>query len=95
MIDDLLDEEPRHYDRISVNPNVMVGKPVVQGTRIPVSLVLRHLSGTLDLADLYDAYPSLTEEDVRACLQYAADLMEGEEVVPAFVPRRRLASSRA
>ena len=95
MIDVLLDEEPRRYDRISVNPNVMVGKPVVKGTRIPVSLVLRHLSGTLDLADLYDAYPSLTEEDVRASLRYAADLMEGEEVVPAFVPRRRLASSRA
>ncbi len=38
---------------------------------------------------------SLTEEDVRACLRFAADVMEGEEIVPAFVPRRRMASSRA
>ena len=37
----------------------------------------------------------LTEEDVRACLRYAADVMEGEEIVPAFVLRRRMASSRA
>ena len=95
MIDDLLDDEPRHHNRIAVNPAVMVGKPVVKGTRIPVALVLRHLAGNLDLQDLFEAYPRLTEQDVQACLRYAADLMDGEEIVPAFMPRRRMASSRA
>ncbi len=94
MIDDLLDDGLRHHDRIAVNPDVMVGKPVVKGSRIPVALVLRHLAGNLDLQDLFAGYPSLTEEDVRACLRFAADVMEGEEIVPAFVPRRRMASSR-
>ena len=96
MIDDLLDdEEPRQYDRISVNPNVMVGKPVVKGTRIPVYAVLDQLSGELDLRDRVGGYPSLTDEDVRACLRYAADLIDGEDVVPAFAPRRRIAARRA
>lgn len=95
MIDDLLDDEPRHYDRISVNPNVMVGKPVVKGTRIPVYAVLDQLSVELDLKDLFEAYPSLTEEDVRACLRYAADLIDGENVVPAYAPRSRVAARRA
>lgn len=95
MIDDLLDEEPRHYDRISVNPNVMVGKPVVKGARIPVYAVLDQLSVKLDLQDLFEAYPSLTEEDVRACLRYAADLIDGENVVPAYMPRSRVAADRA
>lgn len=95
MIDDLLDEGPRHHDRISVNPNVMVGKPVVKGTRIPVYAVLDQLSVELNLRDLFEAYPSLTEEDVRACLRYAADLIDGEEVEPAYAPRRRVAARRA
>ena len=95
MIDDLLDDEgPRHYDRISVNPNVMVGKPVVKGTRIPVYAVLDQLAVELDLDDLFGAYPGLTEEDVRACLRYAADLIDGEDVVPAYTPRTRVAATR-
>ena len=90
MIDDLLDDEPRHHDRIAVNPAVMVGKPVVKGTRIPVAVVLDQLSVELDLRDLFAAYPDLTEEDVRACLRYAADVLDGEDIVPAFVPQPRL-----
>lgn len=95
MIDDLLDDEPRQHDRIARNPNIMVGKPVVKGTRIPVAVVLDQLSVELDLRDLFEAYPSLTEEDVRACLRYAADVLDGEDVSPALAPRPRVASSRA
>lgn len=95
MIDDLLDEEPRRHDRISVDPAVMVGKPVVKGTRIPVSTVLDQLAVELDLRDLFAAYPGLTEEDVRACLRYAADLIDGENIVPAFAPRPRVTARRA
>ena len=49
----------------------MVGKPVVKGTRIPVERVLAHLAYMPDLDDLFAAYPELTLDDVRACLEFA------------------------
>ena len=54
-------------DRIEVNPNVMLGKPVVRGTRIPVELILRKLSEGAAIDDLLDAYPRLTVADIQAC----------------------------
>jgi uncharacterized protein (DUF433 family) len=59
--------------RIEVNPSVMLGKPVIRGTRVPVELLLRKLAEGATMADLVDAYPRLTEDDIRACLAYAAD----------------------
>ncbi len=70
-------------DRVVVDPRVMAGKPVVRGTRIPVELVLKRLAQDLDLPGLFEAYPRLTIEDVRACLEYARALVEGEDVYPA------------
>ena len=67
--------------RIEFNPNVMLGKPVVKGTRIPVELVLRKLGEGAAMDDLRDAYPRLTPEDVYACLAYAADTVAHEEVL--------------
>jgi uncharacterized protein (DUF433 family) len=58
-------------ERIVRDPRVMVGKPVVRGTRIPVELVLEQLAFNLDLNDLFGAYPELTPDDVKACLRYA------------------------
>lgn len=70
-----------HYsDRIVINPTIMVGKPVIKGTRIPVELVLKRLSQDLNLETLFAAYPRLTAEDVKACLAYAEALVEGEEI---------------
>ena len=60
-------------DRIEGNPRVMLGKPVIRGTRIPVELILRKLSEGATEADLLDAYPHLTLEDIRAAVAYAAD----------------------
>ena len=51
----------------------MLGKPVIRGTRIPVELILRKLSEGATEADLLDAYPHLTLEDIRAAVAYAAD----------------------
>lgn len=62
-------------DRIIQDPAVMVGKPVVKGTRIPVERVIAHLAHHPDLDDLFEAYPELTIEDVKACLQYAHDAL--------------------
>ena len=54
-----------NLDRIEVNPRVMMGKPVVKGTRIPVDLILRKLGEGASEDDLLNAYPQLTLEDIR------------------------------
>ena len=69
-------------DRIEINPEVMLGKPVVAGTRIPVELVLRKLGEGATTAALLDAYPKLTERDIHACLVYAANTIAHEESLP-------------
>ncbi len=68
-------------DRIEMNPRVMLGKPVIRGTRIPVELILRKLSEGASEADLLDAYPNLAREDIQAAMRYAADTIAHEEVV--------------
>src|SRR5918992_5184803 len=72
----MADEQHMYHDRITVNPAVMVGKPVIKGTRIPVALVVAHLADNPDLADLFAAYPDLTIADVKACLAYASQAVE-------------------
>lgn len=64
------------HDRIVQDPDVMVGKPVVKGTRIPVERVIAHLAETPDLDDLFAAFPHLTIEDVQACLAFAHEVIE-------------------
>jgi uncharacterized protein (DUF433 family) len=73
--------ESEYLNRISVDPQVMAGKPVVKGTRIPVERVLAHLAET-SLQDLFEAFPELTLEDVRACLAYARRAVERERQEP-------------
>ena len=68
-------------DRIEVNPRVMLGKPVMRGTRIPVEMLLRKLSEGATEAELLEAYPRLTTDDLHAAMRYAADTLAHEEVV--------------
>ena len=68
-------------DRIEINPKVMLGKPVIRGTRITVELLLRKLGEGAIEDDLLDAYPRLTPEDIRAAIRYAADVVSHEETV--------------
>lgn len=65
-----------YADRIVVDPNVMVGKPTVRGTRVPVELVLDQFSYNLDPTELFAAYPRLTADDVKACIAYARDAVK-------------------
>lgn len=67
-------------NRIEVNPKIMLGKPVIRGTRITVELILRKLSEGATEEDLLEAYPHLKQDDVRAALAYAADAMTNEEM---------------
>ncbi len=66
---------------IDINPKIMLGKPVIRGTRIPVELILRKLSEGCTIADLLDGYPHLTEEGIRAAMAYAADTLANERVI--------------
>ncbi len=69
--------------RIVRDPDILGGKPVVRGTRIPVALVLGHLAANPDLADLFAAYPRLTVDDVRAALVFAlAEVEASSDRVP-------------
>lgn len=68
-------------DRIEINPNIMLGKPVIRGTRITVELILRKLSEGIMEADLLDAYPRLTRADIQAVFAYAADTISHETIV--------------
>ena len=65
-----------YQERISQDPAVMVGKPVIKGTRIPVERILGHLAENPDLDDLFGAYPELTIDDVKAALAYARAMVE-------------------
>jgi uncharacterized protein (DUF433 family) len=71
------------HDRISSDPAVLMGKPCVKGTRITVELILRKLGAGRSFADVIDAYPRLSEDDLRAALAFAADYLEDETVLPA------------
>jgi uncharacterized protein (DUF433 family) len=62
-----------YRDRIVVDPEILAGKPTVRGTRIPVELVLKRLAENPDVEALFEAYPRLTMDDVRACLEYAQE----------------------
>ena len=68
-------------ERIEINPAVMMGKPVIRGTRIPVELIVRKLSEGATEEDLLDAYPRLTREDIRAALAYAAAALAHETII--------------
>jgi len=86
--------ERRSYDgRIVTDSTIMVGKPVVMGTRIPVETILRVLAGNPDLHELFAEYPRLSLDDVRACFAYASALVAGEDVTPT--PRSRLRANQA
>ncbi|MCI0519170.1 MAG: DUF433 domain-containing protein [Chloroflexi bacterium] len=60
-------------ERIEVNPEVMLGKPVIRNTRVTVELILRKLSEGATEADLLDAHPRLTRQDIQAALAYVAN----------------------
>jgi uncharacterized protein (DUF433 family) len=68
-------------DRIEINPNVMLGKPVIRGTRVTVELILRKLGEGAAHRELLEAYPNLTENDLQAAITFAADTLAHEETV--------------
>jgi uncharacterized protein (DUF433 family) len=69
------------HDRIVIDPKIMLGKPVVRGTRITVELILRKMAEGADEHVLLNTYPHLKKEDLHAAVLYAADMLAHEEVL--------------
>lgn len=69
--------------RITVDPKILVGKPVITGTRIPVELILKMLAEGMATKEILAGYPRLTKEDIQAALWYAKELVEEERTYPA------------
>jgi uncharacterized protein (DUF433 family) len=75
-------------NRIEIDPDVMLGKPVIRGTRVTVELLLRKLSEGATAETLLDAYPYLTREDIKAAIGYAADTVAQQRPPETRSPRR-------
>ena len=69
--------------RIAVDPKIMLGKPVIKGTRLPVEIIVEKVAYGATTEDLRKDYPFLKEEDIRAALLYAAKRIANEEVYEA------------
>lgn len=68
--------------RIVVNPQILVGKPVIEGTRIPVSLIVNLIANGYTVDRVVEAYPILTKEDVMTALEYAQAVLNREDIHP-------------
>lgn len=77
---------PAYTERISLNPAIMAGKPVIRGTRIPVELIVRMLAQGLSEQEILAEYPRLEPADLHAALAYAAAVLAGEDVWLLPVP---------
>jgi len=69
-------------ERIDINPQVMLGKPVIRGTRITVEILLEKLAAGHSTEEILDDYPRLTREDVLAAVAYAREALSTDEVIP-------------
>ncbi len=69
-------------ERISVNPKVMVGKPIIKGTRLTVEYVLNLLAQGATIEEVLDEYEGLTREDIRACFLFATKSLENIAFMP-------------
>ncbi len=70
----------RWQDRIAIDPNVLVGKPVIRGTRIAVELVVDLLARGWSKEQVMEQYDHITAEDIQACLAYASEVLKSERV---------------
>jgi uncharacterized protein (DUF433 family) len=72
-------EEP--MDRIIIDPEVLSGKPVIKGTRIPIYLIIELLANGMTEKEILLQYPTLKKEDIKAALVYASKCLENEETI--------------
>ncbi len=73
------------YQHIEVNPKIMMGKPVIRGTRITVEQILENLSESNSIDDVLLAHPHLTKDQVHAALSFEAQSIRGDEIYPIAI----------
>ncbi len=69
-----------YEDRITVDPKVLVGKPVIRGTRLAVEFIVELLANGWTESQIIENYPGITHEDISACLHYATSVLKSERV---------------
>ncbi len=67
--------------RIVSDPDIMLGKPVIKGTRITVELILRKMAEGMTIEELLEAYPHITKDNILAAVSYSADVISREELI--------------
>ena len=72
-----------HHPRITLDPAVLTGKPVIKGTRLAVDFIIGLLADGWAEADILQNYPGISREDIAACLAYARDILSSEKVYPS------------
>jgi len=78
-------KEQQLLERITLNPKVMVGKPVIRGTRLTVEYILNLLAHGATVAEILEEYQGLTQEDIQACLLFATKSLENMAFMPLAV----------
>ncbi len=74
------------HERIVIDPKVLAGKPILKGTRLAVEFIVDLLAQGWSEADILKNYPGLTPDDIRACLEYASEVLHAEKVFPIPQP---------
>lgn len=69
-------------DRITIDPKILVGKPIIRGTRIAVEFLIDLLAEGWSNQQILSNYPHLTQDDITACLRYAGSMLKQERVYP-------------
>jgi len=72
-----------YREHITVDYRIMLGKPIIKGTRITIALILKKLAEGMEIKDVIEAYPHLKEENIRAALAYSSAVVAGEELLDA------------
>jgi uncharacterized protein (DUF433 family) len=70
-----------YREKIFISPDIMLGKPVIKGTRITVELIIKKLSEGMEVNDIIQEFPQVTRDDVMACLAYSADVISRDEIL--------------
>jgi uncharacterized protein (DUF433 family) len=82
IIETTLEVPMEWKERIIVDPNILVGKPVIKGTRLAVEFIVDLLAQGWQESEILHNYPGLTHDDITACLKYATSLLKAEKVYP-------------
>lgn len=70
-----------YREKIFISPDIMLGKPVIKGTRITVELIIKKMSEGMEINDIIQEFPQVTRDDVMACLAYSADVISRDEIL--------------